>query len=313
MSLKRRLAQHRTLLALAAIVVSLSAVVTTLFTHSYLGVLHDAFRERSVAYAQAFTSAAQPWRTQADFEMLRSAAHLLLAGSAIYVQIADETGFLVDERTAAAEGLTLDLESEILASSLSQTMRSAGGSHLDILVPLPSADGSGYARVGIDRATVIAQSNGPIVIASGTAIGFDAVMLLILAVAIRGRRREEQASAGHDAAIAHNENTLTAGPLEVDVRRKTVRLSGAPVRLTPKQFALLELLAGQPGRVFSEREILEAAWPDSPYADSKDIKQYVYLVRRRLSEVDTDARDLIVTVPGFGYKLAAESVDSELT
>lgn len=313
MSLKRRLSQYRTLFALAAIVVSLSAVATTLFTHSYLGVLHDAFRERSVAYAQAFASASQPWRTQADVGMLRSAALLLLAGSAIYVQIADETGFLVDERTAAAQGLTLELESEILAPSLSQTMRSTGGSHLDILVPLPSADGSGYARVGIDRAAVIAQSNGTIVIASGTAIGFNAVLLLILAVAVRGRRREEQASASRGAAIAHDEATLTTGPLEVDVRRKTVRLSGAPVRLTPKQFALLELLAGQPGRVFSEREILEAAWPDSPYADSKDIKQYVYLVRRRLSEVDTNARDLIVTVPGFGYKLAAESVDSELT
>ena len=313
MSLKRWLARYRTLLALAVIVIVLSAVATTLFTHSYLGVLHDAFCERSVAYAQAFASAARPWRTQADVGMLRSAAHLLLAGSAIYVQIADETGFLVDERTAAAQELTLELESEVLASSLSQTMRSTGGSHLDILVPFPSADGSGYTRIGIDRAAVIAQSNGTIVIASGAAIGFDIVILLILAVAVRGRRREERSSASFNEAIGGENATVTAGPLEIDVFRKTVRLSGTPVRLTPKQFALLKLLASQPERVFSEHEILEATWTDSPYADSKDIKQYVYLVRRRLAEVDTDARNLIVTVPGFGYKLAVKSVDSELT
>jgi DNA-binding winged helix-turn-helix (wHTH) protein len=311
--LKRWLDRYRTLFALATVVVVLSAVAAALFAHAYLAVLHDAFRERSVAYAQAFAAAVQPWRTQADVGMLRSAAHLLLVGSAIYVQIAEEDGFLVDERTAPAHGLTLELESELLASSSSRTMRSTGGEHLDIVVPLPPTDGSGYARIGIDRATVIAQSNVTIAIASGTAIGFDVVMLLLLAVAARGRRREEQASASRDAAIAHDKATLTAGPLEVDVRRKTVHLSGALVRLTPKQFTLLELLASQPGRVFSEREILDAAWADSPYADAKDIKQYVYLVRRRLAGIDPGSRNLIVTVPGFGYKLAVEGVDSELT
>jgi DNA-binding winged helix-turn-helix (wHTH) protein len=55
--------------------------------------------------------------------------------------------------------------------------------------------------------------------------------------------------------------------------------------------------------VFSEAEILAAAWPDSPYADARDIKQYIYLLRRRLSDVRSDGRDVIVTVPGFGYRL----------
>jgi DNA-binding winged helix-turn-helix (wHTH) protein len=310
---KRWWTRYRTLFALATVVVVLSAVATTLFTHSYLGVLHDAFRERSVSYVQAFAAAAQPWRTQADVGMLRSAAHLLLAGSAIYVQMADETGFLIDERTGAAQDLPLEVESEIFTASLSQTVRSTGGSHLDILVPLSAADGAGYVRVGIDRAAVMAQSNGTIVIASGAAIGFDIVILLILAVAARGRRREERPSATLGEAIAGEKAIVTAGPIEVDLFRKSVRLGGVPVRLTPKQFALLRLLASQPERVFSEQEILEAAWSGAPYADSKDIKQYVYLVRRRLAEVDPGARSLIVTVPGFGYKLAVESVDSELT
>jgi DNA-binding winged helix-turn-helix (wHTH) protein len=312
-SLKRWWTWYRTLFALATVVVVLSAVAAALFAHAYLAVLHDAFRERSVAYAQAFAAAVQPWRTQVDVGMLRSAAHLLLAGSAIYVQIADETGFLIDERATVAQGLTLELESELIALPLSRTMRSTDGAHLDIVVPLPSTDASGYARIGIDRAAVMAQSNVTIAIASGTAIGFDVVMLLLLAVAARGRRREERPSATLGEAIAGEKAIVTAGPIEVDLFRKSVRLGGVPVRLTPKQFALLRLLASQPERVFSEQEILEAAWSGAPYADSKDIKQYVYLVRRRLAEVDPGARSLIVTVPGFGYKLAVEGVDSELT
>jgi len=82
-----------------------------------------------------------------------------------------------------------------------------------------------------------------------------------------------------------------------------VTLFGEPVRLSPKQFTLLRLLASSPGKVFSDREILREVWPDSRYANSKDVKQYVYLVRQRLGKVRPGAEGMIVTVPGFGYKL----------
>ena len=93
------------------------------------------------------------------------------------------------------------------------------------------------------------------------------------------------------------------GALEIFEDQKHVRLFGEPVRLSPKQFAFLRLLASAPGRVFSDREILREVWPDSQYANSKDVKQYVYLVRQRLGKVRPGAEGMIVTVPGFGYKL----------
>ncbi|HEC63428.1 MAG TPA: helix-turn-helix domain-containing protein, partial [Candidatus Acetothermia bacterium] len=68
---------------------------------------------------------------------------------------------------------------------------------------------------------------------------------------------------------------------------------------------LLRLLASSPGRVFSDQEILREVWPDSRYANSKDVKQYVYLVRQRLGKVRPGAEGMIVTVPGFGYKLVS--------
>jgi len=90
-----------------------------------------------------------------------------------------------------------------------------------------------------------------------------------------------------------------------------VTLAGVPVPLPPKQYALLRLLASEPERVFTEEEILAAVWPDSPYADSKDIKQCVYLLRRRLGK---EGGRIVVNVPGFGYKLAvSEDIDADLT
>ena len=313
---QRWLRRNRTLVILAAIVVSLSAIGATLFTHNYLVLLHNAFQNRSLAYAHAFAAAAQPWADRSDVGMLRSASQLLLAGSAIYVQIAREGEFLIDERNAGKTESELGVVADPV-SSVRRVSRTTGGSHLDIVIPLPlpedaeraSADTAepGYIRIGIDCAGIVAQANGTIVIASGGAIGFDLVMVLVLFLALRGRRRDGDPSTFREAPV------VAAGPLEVDLYRKSVRLEGRSVHLTPKQFALVELLSSEPGRVFSEREILAAAWPDSPYADAKDVKQYVYLVRQRLSEIDTNARRLIVTVPGFGYRLAVEDVDPELT
>lgn len=280
-----------------------------LFLASYGRILHRSFEERSLAYVQAFAAAAQPWADRAEIEMLRSAAQLLLAGSAIYVQIAGQEGLLVDERSAAGQGVELDQEPRALVNSVERVARTSGGSHLDIAAPLPA--GAGYVRVGIDRSSVAAQAAGATGLAVGAALGFDLLVVLILFVS--QRRRFEGAGAPPTSPNEPASRLLVTGRLRIDSSEKSVRLGEDPVRLTPKQFALLELLAGSPGRVFSEAEILEAAWPDSPYADSKDIKQYVYLVRKRLAEVDETARELIETVPGFGYRLATEGVDREMT
>ena len=308
MSLRRFLERNGRLLGLATSVVALSAVGAGLFAHAYLGVLHESFRERSLAYVQAFAAASLSSVSREDVGMLRSTGRLLLAGSARFVQISDGATVLVDERTAAAEGLALSLREDVEAPSVS--LEANGDSYLDILVPLsPESMGetpAGYVRIGIDRAAVLAEAAGAVMIGGGAALGFDAVLIVLLALALRGSRRSAQAP-------RNSEHLVRSGPLEIDVERRSVRLDGTPVRLTPKQFALLELLARTPGRVFAEREILDAAWPDSPYADAKDIKQYVYLLRRTLSAVDPEARNLIETVPGFGYRWVEGDVDRELT
>ena len=89
---------------------------------------------------------------------------------------------------------------------------------------------------------------------------------------------------------------------------KTVTLAGVPIGLTKKPFDLLSLLASDDGRVFSENEIVQQLWPEAPYADSGDVRQCVYMLRKRLDEGLQGGGRCIVNVKGFGYKLDASCI-----
>lgn len=94
---------------------------------------------------------------------------------------------------------------------------------------------------------------------------------------------------------------VNAGPLEIDDRAKSVRLSGQEIKLSPREYRLLCLLAGAPGRVFSHQEIIEEVWPSDSRADTSDVKQYIHLLRAKI-EQDPPKPSLILTAKGFGYK-----------
>lgn len=98
---------------------------------------------------------------------------------------------------------------------------------------------------------------------------------------------------------------IEVGELSIDDEKKEVRLRGQPVELSPKEYELLRLLASRPGKVFSHREILEKIWAGSDFASSEDVKKYIYLLRNKI-EQDPEEPKLILTVRGFGYKLAVE-------
>lgn len=92
--------------------------------------------------------------------------------------------------------------------------------------------------------------------------------------------------------------------LKIDDVHKVVIFQGKEIALSPKEYALAILLASQPGRVFSRQEILARLWPEGGYATFQDVQKYVYLLRKRLEE-DPSHPKLILTVRGFGYRLAS--------
>ena len=96
---------------------------------------------------------------------------------------------------------------------------------------------------------------------------------------------------------------LRIGPLEIDTAAKAVRLDGAPVTLTAREFSLLEFLARRPGRVFSRAEIENHLYSESDSPQSNAVDAAVYALRRKLAR--PGGEELIQTRRGLGYTLLA--------
>ena len=95
---------------------------------------------------------------------------------------------------------------------------------------------------------------------------------------------------------------------QIDLRGKQVLVDGKPAMLSPKEFKILELLASDPGRVFSNQELITHAWPKDRNATAEDVQQYIYLLRSRIGS------RWVRTVKGFGYALALNpALDAERT
>ncbi|MFJ4835313.1 response regulator transcription factor [Streptomyces sp. NPDC088747] len=94
---------------------------------------------------------------------------------------------------------------------------------------------------------------------------------------------------------------LEVGPLRVDTAARRADIAGVPLALRPKEYALLELLARSPGRVFSAEQLLEQIWGAS-WQHPATVVEHVYRLRGRLAGLPT-AAPRITTVRGFGYRL----------
>jgi two-component system copper resistance phosphate regulon response regulator CusR len=93
--------------------------------------------------------------------------------------------------------------------------------------------------------------------------------------------------------------------LEVDRLTQQVRRGGKRVELTPKEYALLDYLASNPGRVFSRTMIIEHVWDHSFDGLTNIVDVYVRHLRGKID--DSFALKLIRTVRGVGYALGENS------
>jgi DNA-binding response OmpR family regulator len=96
----------------------------------------------------------------------------------------------------------------------------------------------------------------------------------------------------------------TLGGLSLDVVAHEIRVDDEPVALSPSEYKLLALLAQEPGRVFSRREIMQHLWQSTYVGDERACDAHVSTLRRKI-ERDPAYPERIITVPGFGYKLVA--------
>ena len=105
---------------------------------------------------------------------------------------------------------------------------------------------------------------------------------------------------GH-AAAPEKQALVTIGELEIDRHRFEVRLEGRPVELTPKEFELLAILAGAPGRVFGREELLDAVWGRDGFVEPRTVDVHLARLRARFAAAGL-AAPAIDTVRGVGYR-----------
>ena len=125
---------------------------------------------------------------------------------------------------------------------------------------------------------------------------FSTAELLSRVRAILRRRELDRATGG--ATVRR------LGGLQIDLGRHEVSVDGDRVHLTLSEFKVLSLLAEQPERVVSRRELMQHLWASEHVGDEHACEVHISNLRRKI-EKDATQPERLVTVRGMGYKLVA--------
>lgn len=104
----------------------------------------------------------------------------------------------------------------------------------------------------------------------------------------------------HQSEEKANEIEIDELVIRIDTHQVLVR--GIEVKLTPREFDILELLANSPGRVYSIEQIYEKVWKDSFFQSDNTVMVHIRKLREKI-EVNPSKPRYIKTVWGVGYKL----------
>ncbi len=94
---------------------------------------------------------------------------------------------------------------------------------------------------------------------------------------------------------------LQFGNLAIDLDGRSVAIANQPIKLTPKEFDLLALLAQNPGRVFGRDMLLERIWGYDFDGESRTVDVHIQRLRQKI-EADPHNPVFLVTIHHIGYK-----------
>ena len=119
-----------------------------------------------------------------------------------------------------------------------------------------------------------------------------------LVARLRAVLRRRTGSVGTDT----KESVLQCGPLTMDELKFEATVSGQPVKLGVIEFKLLQQMAKTPGRVYSREQLRSRVWDDDAATiDERTVDVHILRLRKQLSA--TDAKDMVETVRGLGYRV----------
>lgn len=108
-------------------------------------------------------------------------------------------------------------------------------------------------------------------------------------------------AARHRVARPFDLVELDGGAVRIDFGTRSVTRDGAPVHLTPKEFALMQELAREPGRIVTHGHLLKTVWGTAHGDDIDYLRVAIRALRLKL-EADPARPRIIVNDPGIGYR-----------
>jgi two-component system, OmpR family, KDP operon response regulator KdpE len=111
-----------------------------------------------------------------------------------------------------------------------------------------------------------------------------------------------RAAVRRGVALEAGDPVVETSSFVVDLAAKKVRRGGREVHLTPTEWGLVEILARNPGRLVSQKQLLQEVWGPMHVNESQYLRVYFAQLRRKLEDDAAHPRHLI-TEPGMGYRL----------
>ena len=223
-----------------------------------------------------------------------------------------KTVLIVDDEPQLLRALQVNLQAEgyrvLTALDGTAALKHAEGGHPDVIVldlGLPDIN-------GVDVITRIRRtSSTPIIVLSARHGSVDKVRALdagaddyvtkpfgldelLARLRVAGRRAGTAETAEEGPAV-------DVGDFEVDLANRKVTRDGAPVRLTPREWAILQLLVRNPGRLITQQQMLAKIWGPGYDNETHYLRVYMGQLRRKL-EADPARPRHLLTEAGMGYR-----------
>ncbi|UNK42834.1 response regulator transcription factor [Luteimonas sp. S4-F44] len=182
-----------------------------------------------------------------------------------------------------------------------------GGADLVVLdIGLPDMDGHavlreirGWSQVPVVMLSVRNDEGGKVAALDAGANDYVTKPFGTAELMARIRMLLRQQAHGPDEAPVFDD-----GHLHIDLARREVRLDGAPLALSRKEYALLSMLLRNAGRVLTQPQLLREIWGPSHTEDAHYVRILVGKLRARLGD-DAAAPRYIATEPGVGLRFIA--------
>ena len=221
---------------------------------------------------------------------------------------------VVDDDAAIRDSLSKELRAAGYATAAASDGREGvtafeSGAPDLVLTDLAMPRSDGFELIAAIRAV----SRTPIIVLSVRGADADKVRALDLGaddfvtkpfsvaeLLARVRAQLRRTGASSSAALAFD-------GLTIDLERRKVAQGGREVRLTPTEFALLELLAINAGKPMFIDQIIARIWRDAPSTTADTVRVHMSSLRKKIEPDPSDPR-YIVTEPWVGYRFIAEPI-----